>query len=305
MNRKLIAIFAASALWLMACDASSLVKQIAGQAAQQAQQAVETAAPTLQSAATAVAPSEPTQAPAASSSTGNPLLDALTKAKGATKYRVDFSMILGQTQNGKYQESPFIDLKGEVDGSNSHFTSQGGLLAIMSTDANATIEIIDVDGKTYMKGVNMFGMTDPKQWYITDNNSTSSFADFAKPDFYSDFTSGQNLSDFKKVRTESLDGKSCDVYLYDLQSLSNSALVGLLGTSQDQNAFNAIDKGEVDVWLCNDGLVHKYVLDYEGHDSKNTSDKGAVKVNGHLWDFGNPAISVQAPANAKPMPGTK
>ncbi len=298
-------LFAASTLLLMACDASSLVKQVAGQAAQQAQQAVETAAPTLQAAATAVAPSELTQAPASSSSTGNPLLDALTKAKGATKYRVDFSMIVGQTQNGKYQESPFIDLKGEVDGTNSHFTSQGALLAIMSTDTNATLEIIEAGGKTYMKGVNMFGMTDPKQWYITDNNSTSSFADFAKPDFYSDFTSGQNFTDFNKVRTESLDGKSCDVYLYDLKSLSNSALVGLLGMSQDQGAFTAIDKGEVDVWLCDDGFVHKYVLDYEGHDSKNPIDKGAVKVNGHLWDYGNPAITVQAPANAKPMPGSK
>ncbi|MDE3091120.1 MAG: hypothetical protein KGJ80_17230 [Chloroflexota bacterium] len=44
-------------------------------------------------------------------------------------------------------------------------------------------------------------------------------------------------------------------------------------------------------------------MDYEGHDSKNVNSKAALKMNIHVWDFNNSAISVQAPAGAKPMPG--
>jgi hypothetical protein len=237
-------------------------------------------------------------------STGS-FLDALGKAKTATKYRIQFAWLFGETKSGKYQETPFIDMTGEVDGANSHFTSKGGLLAIFAGDGSGTVEIITAAGKTYMRGVNMFGLTDPKVWYITDSSATSGFSDFAKPDEYKDFVSGAKESDFRKVRTESLDGQSCDVYLYDMKSAQNAAIVGMLGTSKDKNAFSAIDKAEISIWLCGDGFVHKYVLDYQGHDANNPNEKGALKINAHMWDFNNPTITIQAPKDAKPLPGTR
>ena len=33
--------------------------------------------------------------------------------------------------------------------------------------------IIDADGKIYMKGLGVMGLTDPKTWYISDNNTIS------------------------------------------------------------------------------------------------------------------------------------
>ena len=236
------------------------------------------------------------------SSTGNPFADALGKAKNAGKYRMEFSWVMGGMQGGKYQEQPFFDMAGETDGSSSHLTSKGGMMAMLSGNQTATIEIIESGGKTYMKGVTMFGLTDPKVWYITDNSTTSGFTDLAKPDEWSSFTGG-NQKDLKKVRSESVDNVSCDVYAYDFKSVQNSAMTGLLSMGGgNAGSFSAIDKAEVDIWLCNDGYVHKYLVDYEGHDSKDATQKGAFKINAHMWDYNNAAIKVTVPTDAKPMP---
>ena len=226
----------------------------------------------------------------------------LGNVKTATKYRMEFSWVFGGMQNGKYQEQPFFDMSGEVDGANSHLNSKGGLMAMLGGGDKATIEIIEAGGKTYMKGVTMFGLTDPKVWYITDDSSTSGFKDFAKPDEWSSFTGG-NDKDLKKARTESLDGQSCDVWVYDFKLTQNSALTGLLSMGGNKSgSFSAIDKAEVAVWLCGDGFVHKYLVDYEGHDTKDATQKGALKINAHMYDFNNAAIKVTAPPDAKPMP---
>jgi hypothetical protein len=309
MRKRLIVLLAASALLVMACDASSLVSQFLPQL-KEAQEAIETAVPTLAAVATSAAPTSapaktqaaPTPTPSGPTAGGNPFADALTKARGVTKYRVEFSMVFGTTKSGKYSEEPFIDFKGEVDGKNSHMTSKGGLLAMLSGDEKGTLEFIEADGKSYVKGMALMGMYDPKVWYVDDNKSSSSFSGFAKPDEFSSFTGGANPGDFKKVRSESLDGQSCDVYLYDLKSLQNAAIVGLLGSAQDKNEFASIDKAEMSFWLCKDGYVHKFLLDYQGHDTKNATEKGALKMTGHTWDYGNPTIVVTAPKDAKPMP---
>lgn len=237
---------------------------------------------------------------------GNPFLDALTKAKGATKYRVEFSMVFGGMQSGKYQESPFIAFNGEVDGNNSHIISTGGLMSSLYTGSETgKVEITDVGGKEYLKGAtSLMGVIklDPNTWYIANDTSSNSFASFAKPDEFSSWTGSAKSGDFQKVRSESLDGQGCDVYLYDLKSIQNAALVGLLGSAQDKSGFDSIDVASINLWVCGDGYVHKYVLDYEGHNSKTPTDKAALKMNWHVWDVNNPTINIQTPTGAKPMP---
>ena len=89
-----------------------------------------------------------------------------------------------------------------------------------------------------------------------------------------------------------------------MKSVKNAALTGLLGSAQDKSGFDSIDRADVNLWVCGDGYVHKYILDYEGHNSKTVTDKGALKINWHVWDVNSPAINIQAPAGAKPMPTT-
>jgi hypothetical protein len=242
----------------------------------------------------------PTQPSAVSS--GNPFTDFLNKTKTANKYRVEFAWTFGSTDQGKYQEVSFFNMTGEVDSGKSHFVSKGGLMAMLGGDQNATIEFIEADGKSYMKGIALFGMTDPKQWYISDDKSTSSFKDFAKPDEFRNYAGGKD-SDFKKVRTESLDGQSCDVWVYDFKNVQNPAITSALAMGKDKNEFSVIDTGQVSTWMCGDGFVHKWSFEFRGHDSKDPNNKGALIMSAHMWDFNNPTIVVTAPAGAKPMPG--
>ncbi len=302
MRKHMLVLLAASALVLLACDASSLVSQFLPQ------KQLEEASATLEAVATSAAPTkvpasgtQPAASKTTGASSGNPFADALGKAKSATKFRVEFSWVFGGMEKGKYQETPFIDFTGEVDGQNSHMTSKGGLLAMLAKDTNTPVEIIEAGGTTYMKGVTMFGQADPKLWYITDDSTSSSFSDFATVDAYKDWISGAQSGDVKKARSEKLDNQNCDVYVYDMKSLKNAALSGMLGLAGDKNSFSVIDKGETDFWLCGDGFVHKFLLDYEGHNSKDATQKAALKMTWHAWDFNNAAISVTAPKDAKKL----
>jgi hypothetical protein len=304
MRKHLLVLLGASALLLMACDASGLVSQFLPQKQlQEVSATLEAVAPTVAAVATSGASKASATQPAASktsaTSSGNPFADALGKAKTATKFRVEFSWIFGGMDKGKYQETPFIDFSGEVDGQNSHMTSKGGLVAMLAKDANTPVEIIEAGGTTYMKGTII--APDPKLWYITDDSTTSSFADFATVDAYKDWMGGVQSGDIKKARSEKLDNQNCDVYVYDMKSLQNTALSGFLGFAGDKNAFSVIDKGETDFWLCGDGFVHKFLLDYEGHNSKDATQKAALKMNWHAWDFNNAAIAVTAPKDAKKL----
>lgn len=234
----------------------------------------------------------------------NPFADALKKANSATKYRMQFTMIVGGTTNGKYAEETLFDMSGEVDGKSMRMSSKGGFLAILSGDPNGTVEFLTADNKTYMRGVKMFGMTDPKLWYVTSDNSTSSgMGDFAKPDAFNDFV--DNPSSFKKVGNEVVDGQACDIWAGTVSGFDAAGMTGIFGAGKDTGDLGVVDKAETRVWLCNDGYVHKFAMDYQGHNAKTPTEKGAFKINGKMWDYNNAAIKVTPPTDAKPLPGGK
>ncbi len=237
-----------------------------------------------------------------STSSGNPFTDFVNKTKTANKYRVEFVWTFGSTDQGKYQEVSFFNMSGEVDNKNSHFVSKGGLMAMLGGDQNATIEFIEADGKSYVKGMSIIPGLDPKAWYITDDKMASGFKDYGKPDDFRNYAGGKD-SDFKKVRTESLDGQSCDVWVYDFKNVQNAAITSALAMSKDKGEFSVVDTGQVSTWMCGDGFVHKWSFEFRGHDAKDATNKGALIMGAHMWDFNNPTIVVTAPAGAKPMPG--
>lgn len=319
-NNRLPLIIGGCVVLLLCCCLASVaswfvfqnqISQILGQTSEQLQPSDLGVSPLPGAGNTTPVPSGkatavPTKPSGGLPSVGNLFGDALTKAKTATKYRVEFSMIFGGMESGKYKESPFIAFNGEIDGTNSHIVSSGGLLSSLYTGSETgKVEITNAGGAEYIKGASsLMGVIklDPNTWYISNEKNASSFADFAKPDEFSSWTGSSNLTDFKKTRSESMDGQSCDVYLYDMKSLKNAALTGLLGSSGNKADFDSIDRADINLWLCGDGYVHKYVLDYEGHSSKDTTQKGALKMNWHVWDVNSPLINIQAPAGAKPMP---
>jgi hypothetical protein len=250
---------------------------------------------------TGVAPvAKPTQSGSASAPAGSALGDAWAKAKLASKYRMEMSMLVGSTQNGKYSEENTLGFKGMVDGKNVQFEMSGGLTSALGS--GATLEIISADGKTYMRGIPILG--DAKAWYVMkDASMAGSFDSFTKPDAFDSFANDAKANDVKKVRSEQLDGQSCDVYAYDYKNLKNSAMVGMFGTAKDKEDFSTVDKSEINFWLCGDGYVHKFTMDVQAHNQQTVTEKGSVKMTMRLYDFNSSAISVTAPANAKSFPG--
>ncbi len=294
MRKRMLVLAAIAALFVMSCDVAGLATQfIPG-----------TKPPAEQPESPDVQPTTGASARATTglSSSGNPFSGALTKAMGVTKFRIEFSMIVGGMTDGKYTETPFINFNGEVDGQNIHMTSKGGILAMLAGDDKTPLEFVQSGGKSYVKGMGLMGLYDPKVWYIDDNNTGSSFASMAKPDSFNDWISGSKAGDFQKARSESLDGQSCDVYLYNMKSLpSELSMLSAFSSSGNSSALGATDKAEASFWLCGDGYVHKFQLDFQGHDPKDATQKGGMKVVGHMWDYGNAAISIIAPKDAKPM----
>jgi hypothetical protein len=242
---------------------------------------------------------EPTRpAISSSGSTGGILADALAKVRTAPKFRVEFSFLFGVTESSKYQEQTFIDLTGQADNGKAQVTLKGVLMAMLSGDLKTPVEIITADGKSYLRGVSMFGMTDPKVWYVTDDSSAGGFGDFAKPEGFEDWLGDTDPADFKKVRTESLDNQSCDVYVNNVKSMDAVPFLKIAADFQDQADMSVLDKGEMSLWLCRDGF-----LDFQGHNQSSVAEKGAIKMLWHAWDYGNSAISITLPKDAKPMPG--
>lgn len=306
-------------LLLICCVASAVVFVVAGNEIQKQISAltgmgeefeVPTPLPVMPTLPVVTNPTQvvPTKAPSSSSAASssapagtNPFASALSKAQSATKYRMQFSMLIGSTTNGKFAEETLFDFTGEVDGGNTHFSSKGGFLSILSGDPNATVEFITAGGKTYMKGIKMFGLTDPKVWYVTSDNSTAGgLEDFAKPDTFKEYT--DNAASFKKVGTEVVDGQQCDIWSGTITGFDTSML-GAFGAGKDTGDIGVVDKSETRVWLCADGYVHKFSVDFQGHNAKTPTEKGSFKMNGRMWDFNNPAIKVTPPTDAKPMPG--
>ncbi len=234
----------------------------------------------------------------------NPLANFLSKAKTANKYRIEFVWIFGSTEKGNYQEVTFFNMTGQVDGKNSYLSSKGGLLGMLGSDQNATIEFIQADGKSYVRGLSLFGMADPKQWYVTDDSMASTVRDFADPDEFMDYSGGAP-GDFKKVRTEVLEDQSCEVWLYDFKGALVGGVGSLLSMAKDQGDLSVITVGQTSVWLCADGFIRKWMFELRGHDAKNPNEKGAIIMTARMWDYNNPAITVTAPPNAKPMPGSR
>jgi len=322
MTKRAIVLMAA-VLLLLACDATDLTTVFVSEPTEEAldpalaealdeelpetptEPQLDEPPPTLPTLTATLPPASPLPPPSPASepsSVSNPFADALRKAKTASKYRVEFKMLLGATQAGKYQEMVFLDMVGAVAGKNMQLTSKGEMLALLGGDQRTPIEIIVAGGKTYMKGIMLLGMTNPQVWYVQqDSSGAKQFGEFTKPDYYDTFTR-DSWNEFKKVRSESLDRLKCDVYACDYKSAQNVAILTLLGTVQNRSDLTTVDKADANIWLCADGYVHKFVLDFQGHNQRNPAEKGTLKINMHLWGYGSPSINIQAPKDALPLP---
>jgi hypothetical protein len=280
--------------------AATATKPAAGPTATQPAATAPTAAPTKAGAAPTAAPTKPAAQP--TTATGGDFFSLWSNVQGrtasATKYRMSMSMIIGSTENGVYKETPFLVSEGWTVGKDSYQAFTGGMLNDLL--GGTKIEMIQAGGTSYMKGGAMFGLMDPTKWYsMSDSTSLSPPIDPSDMLGMSGLDSATTATSAKKTGTETLDGQSCDVWVWSIAQ--TTPFLGLLANPTQATDLSVTDKSEVRSWICRDNYVHKVMMEIAGHSKDNVNEKGAMKFDIHIWDFDNPTLSVTAPVGALPF----
>ena len=310
-TRFLILALVSSMAFTLACGPLSLLQQSSPTATPApAQPTKPPAAPTTSAPATGVpataapAATKPPAAATAAPTTSAPpdfgglWSDAQKKAKSASRFRMSMSWIVGATENGVYAEEPFIVLEGYTVVTDTYQVFSAGMLnEIMG---GTKIEMMEVGGKSYMKGAGFLGLMDPTKWYLMSDSSQSS-PPFEPDDMFNmaspGSATGENAA--RKIGTETLEGQSCDVWAWNFTN--SSQLLGFLSDVNSKVDMTVTDKAETKSWLCRDGYVHRVAMEILGHAKDNVNEKGAMKLESRMWDFENPALTIKAPEGALPF----
>lgn len=255
----------------------------------------------------------PTQAPAAApaAGSGGTLQDALDQVKTATSYRVDlsitgkgnFALTGAPTPEPGAEDKPvtLVNMKGEVNGKDAHFTLQGALTSFLGIDPNKSFEVISYKGAAYLKGpVPLLGASE-EVWYLAPPEAASVAQPPLTPGtFLQSFgDSGINPADFKETGKETLDGASCTVFAGDKTAVVN-AFSKLAGAAATQDDLNSIDNAQFNFWVCPDGYLHQIKMLIEGHDKNKPDSKGTFEIIMKASDF-NTDLKITPPADAKPL----
>ncbi|MCW1968276.1 MAG: hypothetical protein KIH69_009195 [Anaerolineae bacterium] len=219
-----------------------------------------------------------------------------------------------------------VKTMGEVNGRNSHITTQGNFGG--GAGGNAGQEFIFADGKSFVKGPNPnMGAIEAKWYELPADRAQRNPADGL---FARDGKRMLEPADFKKTTSETIDGKRCDIYEADaaaLQRIYDATQTGFgvggfggpggggpgpqggaqagQGQGQGQNAGQGgqgrnqltIKSGSYKVWACEDNIVRKYEVNFALTSAQRADQALEIQSSTRLYDFGT-AINIAAPAGA-------
>jgi hypothetical protein len=267
----------------------------------------ETATPALPTATATLVVGEPKPTTAAVGA----ILAAMSKGKTAKSYRVELGMSmkgdLGQLTAGgaKNQEISLLSMSGEINGDDSHLIMKGIVGAMLSGDPSKGIEMIDLGGKSYVRGpVPLLGAKDNRWYVLNAAEAATTRSKLGSADMYGNFLGKeQDLSVFLPAGSETLDRKKCSVYSASKQDAMN-AFLGMGATpeiGQDEWSMiqNNIRASEYKIWVCDDGYLHQVRISIEAQDERQGGEVFGMKLLLHAYDFGS-NLKITAPANAIP-----
>ncbi len=270
-------------------------------------------APTPIVAATATPEVATITAPTAAPSLKEPakssaLFTAIQKVVGVKSYRADLEMkgkgFLGLSGDDTKPdpETVLFNLKGDFKGAEGHYTLKGFLTTLLGVDVDKGIEALMVGDKAYVHGpVSLLGATEDK-WYVLESDQSEAVTPpFQVNDFLIALgNSNADLSTFKKSGAETLDAKKCDVYSGDLSEAKKAVSALNPGALPGVDDLSAISAADVKFSLCDDGFIHKVLLDVTTLGKDKPDEKTDFAVTMHVYDF-NANVTITAPANPLPL----
>lgn len=276
-----------------------------------------TVAPPTVAPTTTTAPIIAPTATVGSSSGGgeSPVQTAFTTFADATTFRIKgrtevtplfFAMPYTPGPNDDPNKVLLFALEGEVKQPAQHFTIEGIMAsfvgALSGFDPNTSkLEIANVDGKMYMRGT-LEGATAPKWYLVPADGGGPSFA----PKDLIETMSGADYAanSFAKTGAATIGAQTCDVYTgnraaFDaaLPRLSQSAAL-----NGDELDPAKITRAEFLVTVCPDKRLYRIQYSFDAPAKTKPDTKGTVTYDVQLSGYDD-AITIQAPADAVPMPG--
>ena len=260
--------------------------------------AAETPLPTSTISAPTRAPA-PTVAPATNfNSDKSPaeIADAYRKTLALQRVRYKITSLISYMQNGAPVQQPGLNARGAESGSNRSFAISG----IMNTTGEpATFEFITLDNITYVKGLSGIPGVQPDKWYKfpPELGNFTRDAPGIKTLLADLKLDEQRANSFAHTGSEALDGHACDIWLANDSKLAEG-FIGIANNAQATEQLQAVDGGQVRVWTCDDGYLHRLTGSLQGHAPDNSANKATMELDFVLFDH-NVEIPLTAPPGAQ------
>lgn len=234
-----------------------------------------------------------------------PIIEAWNKAKNAATYRIEYDW----TIKGNFPDIPaewnagqglqLFSVAGAVNGKDSQMTFKGFWSVLFTGDPNASMEIMSIGGKAYIKGpAPLIGAAENK-WYVSSGASTNSLP---KVNEYADVLSDPNvdLSAFRRTSTDTFDNRRCEVYTGD--KVATFKLFQLLDAKDtpDKDTLKEVETAETKFWVCDDSYLHQFTMNIEGRNKDKPNEKVEFQLRLHLFDL-NGNVKITPPQNASPL----
>ena len=251
-------------------------------------------------------PVPPTATPVPVADPQEAILAGLQKAGEVTTYRIELSMSasgdLGDMGLGEQLQGPMelIGVSGAIDGDNTQITMKGLFAAFLGGTPEQGIEMINADGKSYIRGPVPLLNAPENKWYELPADQGSPADTFSSNEIIDSI--GNEEVDFSAMTVagrETLDGVECTIFSADREAtlalMESLGETGLPGGGEMED----VERAELRFWICDDGYFHKMTLDFVGV-PEGESQTAEIALVFRLYDFDGD-IRITAPADAEPI----
>lgn len=270
-------------------------------------QAIRTVTPSPASGATP-RPTGTPRSPAAQE-TARLLAAALERTSQASSYQMTVLIRAAGAVAGARaaREETLIDYTGEYNGANFAFVLRSPELVRQGIDPTAGITAVRANGITYALGpLPIHGVTE-SVWYTIGSDAPS----FLSPPYRLDDLLRRSgnafpLAEMTRGRTETIDRRWCTAYQAGAEAAP--AALGSLGRPlippRAPNANTPLDlniqRGVVQLWLCDDGLIRRVQVTAAGNVRQQPSNVFSASVRIDVSNL-NGRLTIEAPLQTRAL----
>ena len=154
-----------------------------------------------------------------------------------------------------------IELWARYSGYNTHMRMKGILAAQMGANTEQGLELISVDGRTYIHGPAAQIGASENRWYAA--NEYAGYGSYFEDLYGLQMLASSNLR-LTRGGDERMDSLQCGIYQASDKKAARATMLALLGGDVDEEASGVqVIKPDIRVWICSDGYIHRTSVSFE------------------------------------------